>query len=471
MRRFLGLIALLAWSVAGSTGLADSPQAELASRAWAITETILARHIDPPTRQEMLMAGFKAVDGQMGHRIVNRRLALRVSNLANAEQLAELLADPVAKYPTTFEKSVDEVFTEGLLSVVPGRVFLLSAKERKVTESFEANLYVGIQVALGLDEKTKKPEFNQIFPGGPADLAGIQPNDLIEEIEGVATEGVPLRQIIDRLRGEEGTNVVLKVSRPAKGEVFDRTLTRNRMPRSTIEGLAKLEHKKWKVRINDSAIGYLKIKEISGSTPRELRSFAQQLEAEGAKALVLDLRETQTAGFHSTVLLADALLDGGVIGRVASPEGERILKAEPDALFRDWPMVVLTKSVSIGEVAWLADALGANRKATILGANLVNDDPVVREMVAIDGGPWSLQMPTGRLEQADGKPLAMTEHTNRGSNENFADYNQRLRRSVIAQPKPADPEKLDSQNDLAKARSILENALKSAGISPVDPPE
>ena len=279
-------------------------------------------------------------------------------------------------------------------------------KERKVQESFAANLYVGIQIHLGVDEKSKRPVFLKILEGGPADNAGARAGDLIEEVDGESTAEKPLSWVVDRLRGAEGTDVLVRFRRPETGEVFTKPMTRGTLPRATVQGLTPLPGKRWAVRLDGPApIGYLKLAEVSGSTPQELRGFAAQLESEGCKALVLDLRETSPAHFHETVLLADALLDGGVIGRVRSSDSEKIYRAEPDALFRDWPMVVLVAGNANPEVAWLCAALLDNHRATIVGEPALRREAAFHETIGLPGGEWSIQMTTGRLERGDGRPI------------------------------------------------------------------
>ena len=84
-------------------------------------------------------------------------------------------------------------------------------KERKVQEQNAGNRYVGIHIALSMDEAEKRPSIAQVIEGGPADRAGVKSNDLIEQIEGVDTKEMPLREAVDRLRGDEGTSVTIKV--------------------------------------------------------------------------------------------------------------------------------------------------------------------------------------------------------------------------------------------------------------------
>ena len=496
------LVLTLAWTIAGATALADSPPAAteaadpagVAARAWAIADAVLARHVEPPARQQMFLAGIRAL-AKAGHHPTPANLARRASDLSTPGQLAALLAEiqaspKVEVARTDLEKgprkglpidwTPEDAFFDGLLSVVPGRATLMSEKERKVQESFGANLYVGIQVALGRDDKANKPVFHEVLEGGPAENAGAKADDLIEEVDGVSAEGMPLAKVVDRLRGEEGTDVLVKFRRPSTGEVFTKSMTRGRLPRSTVEGIGQPPGKGRKVRLDGpSPIGYLRIKEISGSTPSELRSFAEQLESEGAKALVLDLRGVSDARFHPTVLLADLLLDGGVIGRVESADGERTIRAEPDALFRGWPMVVLIGAGNWNpEVVWLCEALRDNRRATVLGHPAVARDPLVLEMVTLPGGEWTVQMATGRLGRGDGRPLEMLDPKDRGKavfsrdeeipkeEPKIGPYPTLPSAPDAAGPRatvPPSPPKAPEPDPMARAREILEGALKSAG--------
>ena len=150
-----------------------------------------------------------------------------MSIVTTPEQFATLLEDvwPASSDKTVTARKLEEALLTGLLSSVSGNPQLLPEKERKVQEQSEGNRYVGIHIALGIDETEKRPVISEVIEGGPADRAGVKQNDLIEQIEGVDTKGMELREAVDRLRGDEGTDVTIKVRQPGAKTARQYTIT------------------------------------------------------------------------------------------------------------------------------------------------------------------------------------------------------------------------------------------------------
>ncbi len=442
-------IGLVTFSLAACAGVAgaDGPQSprttsptapvpapamppDLARSVQAITDTVLENHIDPPARQQMILSGIKAL-----HRAARLPeplgLGRRVSAVTTPEQLAALLQEVWPKTITKAieGKSLEESLLEGLVAAVPGGAELMSAKESKVAESMAGNRYVGIHITLAMDDKAKRPAMSSVFKGGPADRAGIKDGALIEEVDGADTKGMKLRDVVDRLRGDEGTDVVVKVRQPKETTSRTIKITRGQLPHATIVGIHEHEAGDSKLQLEGlDPIGYLKITEITASTPHELRKLARRMESEGIRALVLDLRGHESGGHavHPAVLLADSLLERGMIGRVRTARGVTTYQADPDALFRGWPIAVLVDQNTTGTAEWLAAALQDNRRAVVVGIPTSGahrrrgvppgefrlasalpqvEETGVRSMVPVGDGRWSITMATGYLERGDGRPL------------------------------------------------------------------
>jgi carboxyl-terminal processing protease len=396
--------------------------AELARQIMEITDAVLEHHVDPPTRQQMILDGVKALYRKAGLP-VPQGLSRRISELANSDRIATLLADVYSKIATGTvpAQALDESLTEGLLQSVSGDARLVSAKDRKVEEQFAGNRYVGLHIALGMDEKEKRPKLVEVLEGGPADRAGIKAGDLIEQIDRVDTKGMPLREAVDRLRGDEGTKVTVKVRQPNAQDLRTYAIARGQLPRATVRGLRKQSSGGWDFRLDGpDPIGYMQITDITASTPHELRKLASQLESDGARTLVLDLRGLSTGNLHSTIVVADTLLDHGCIGRVQTAKEETKYEAEPGALFQDWPLAVLIDQSTVGIAEWLAAALQDNHRAVLVGmpssSALGTPGQGVQSAVSIGDGAWSIILTTGRLERGDGRPLTVEAIRSRALN-------------------------------------------------------
>lgn len=417
--RPLALVLLLA--VSSPTAASDppaSPPPDLAARIRELSDAVLEHHVAPPTRQQMVLAGIRSVCDAAGVP-APAGLAKRASERTTADQLAALVEETwpraAPKAPPPGEAIVRalsgpayaDVFFEGMLRDVPG-ASLVSAKEARVAEQFEGNLYVGIHIALGSNQAERRPQVKEVFEGGPADRAGVANGDLIERIDGKDTLDMELREAVDRLRGEEGTEVELRVrSEKAKSsEARTYRVTRGRLPRPTISGVRKRASGGWDVRLDGpDPIGYLRVESIGGSTPHELRQWARQLESEGLRGLVLDLRRTSQAALHPTVLLADELLDGGPIGRVRTTAGQVVkYEASPDALLPGWPLAVLVDAGTRGAAEWLAAALQDRRRAVVVGRPTPGVGGV-RTPVPLGDGDRVVMLTTRSLERADGRPI------------------------------------------------------------------
>jgi carboxyl-terminal processing protease len=381
--------------------------ARLGEWVRAVTDAVLSHHVDPPARQQMILDGLKAVYKAAGRPVPNG-LAQKVSAVADPSQIDSLLAEALAPVGDHVPKAdPGPAMIEGLLSCVPGGAELIPERQQRVNEQIQGNLYVGIHVALSMDDKAKRPTFPEIFPGGPADRAGVRKGDVLETVDGTTVEGEPLVRVIDRLRGAEGTDVTIGVRTPPSSAVRTLTLRRGRLPRTSVGAVRKKGDGGWDVCLKadgEGPVGYLKVNDITGSTPQEVRAMAQRMEEQGAEALILDLRSVPPASLHATVLLADALLDGGIIGRVRWTDRVETFRAEPDALFRNRPIAVLIDGTTGPEAAWLAAALQDNRRALLVGQPAY-PAAGVQTAIPVLGGAYALRLTTGLLERGDGRPI------------------------------------------------------------------
>ncbi|HQU43200.1 MAG TPA: S41 family peptidase, partial [Pirellulales bacterium] len=345
--------------------LVEGDLSEFARRVFQITDLVLDKHIEPPTRQEMLLCGLTAVH----HNAVPDGLSRDVSQVASEDDFVQCLvrhwpdatqdADGVQRRPR---------FLFGLSCAVPGGLDFQSAKEAAVARQLAANQYVGIGIMLGRGNNANDYSIGGTFPRGPAAKAGIEEGELLVEVDGVKTKGLSMQDLIDRLRGPEGTTLTVGIARNADSAPRSVKLTRNVVPRQTVVGHYELAPEKWEcIIVGQIPVAYLSVREINGSTVSELREYEAELASKNVSFLVLDLRRTQCSELRHALIFADALLDGGPVGIIRYRGARMSVPLDRDWLFRGWPMAVLVDDHTAGLTEWLAGLLQRHRGAVVVG--------------------------------------------------------------------------------------------------------
>ena len=372
-------------------------------RLLNLIDLVLEKHIAPPTRQEMLLCASRILL-QEAKLEATAELSRRASSVSSRTECAEfvgsILQQAVAAGLST--DTVQRALDLGVLRVVPGEMALLPAKELKVQQQLQANQYVGIGIALmQLDGAFTM----NLVPKGPADKAGAKTGDQIESVDGKPTKGLQITDVIDLLRGQEGTEVMLVLKRG--NQTLPLKIMRGVVPRETVHRRNRTdEHSPGDYQPDSSLpIAYVRIAEIGGSTVHELRQIEQKLRAAGMKALILDLQNVNSSDTHYAAMLADGLLAGGMIGRIREGPQVKEVSADRDCLFQDWPLAVLVSEYTAGTAEWVAAALQDNRRATVVGSP-TSGEAYVRAPFPIPGTDETLIVPTGTLERPSGKSLA-----------------------------------------------------------------
>jgi hypothetical protein len=374
-----GVACLVGMGPAPAVGRAAPPALDpeaLAGRAWDIADLILEKQVDPPTRQEMFLGGLRGLlratdqDRPPG-------LSVRASAVTGPAQLADLLRDLWPKGEAVNKvkpEQLEKGFFDGMLAAVPGPPEWLPPAIARVTEQVAGNRYVGIgiQIRKGTDEPF--PQLVDVFRRGTARKGGARQGDLVVEVNGKSTRDVPLTQVVDWLRGEEGSSLTIVVRQPKSDDARTLHLTREKVPFDTLHGFRRLVEERWDYRIAaDQPVAYAHVASFNSATLHELRQLERTLRAEGVRALVLDLRGGggMETGLDAAALVADALLDGGVMWRLRDVHAAREVRADPECLFRGWPMAVLVgdRLLGVGPSA-VAAALQDNGRAVLVGGRL-----------------------------------------------------------------------------------------------------
>jgi carboxyl-terminal processing protease len=376
--------------------------ATVARHVWVLTEEVLKQHVEPPARQQMVLSGARALLKSAGVP-APADLGHRVSGLTTEEQYTAFVRDIWGQSDRGKARAArrEEAFLAGLLASVPGRPHLVPAEELRVMEQLEGNRYVGTGIQIGVHKETQLTQILLAFPGGPARRAGARTGDLILEVDGVpATGGVG--SVVRQIRGPEGTDVTLLVRQPDSTERRKLPMIRGVVPFETVVGHRRVSEESWKYRVEDDLpVAYIRLVSLRASTLHELRRLEPQLQKDGCRALVLDLRSCVGDQLPSAAMVADGLLESGVLWRVRDGHNHvREYKADRDCLFRGLPMLVLTNDLmrSLG-ADLLAAALQDNGRAKVVGGRTLPRVAYLTSLVTLPDGLGTLSLPTARIER------------------------------------------------------------------------
>jgi carboxyl-terminal processing protease len=233
----------------------------------------------------------------------------------------------------------------------------LTPKEVSDFEEKERGSYSGIGASL---QKTKDGlVITSVFEGSPAKAAGLAPGDVIQAVDGKSTKDAAIETSISRIKGKEGTTVLLTVQ-PKDTKQQPKEL---KVVRKTIE----IPETSQRI-INDKGtkVGYIQLYEFGGLAGRDVRKNVEELSRKGAQWFILDLR------YNGGGLLTQAVDVTGVFqtGLVTSTAGlhsprEELTAAGPVAT--DKPMVVLVNGFSASASEIVTGALKDHDRATIIG--------------------------------------------------------------------------------------------------------
>lgn len=141
----------------------------------------------------------------------------------------------------------------------------------------------------------------EAIPGGPSEKVGIQPGDKYVFIgdEKVAGVGIKNSGVRDRLLGDKGTKVAIKMKRNGSSELLDFTIERDKIPIYSVDA---------SYMVNET-IGYIKVNKFAATTVMEVHKALLDLKSQGMKNLILDLQGNGGGYLSAAIGLADEFLD------------------------------------------------------------------------------------------------------------------------------------------------------------------
>jgi carboxyl-terminal processing protease len=252
--------------------------------------------------------------------------------------------------------------------------FLDPASAVEMEEAQKAE-YVGIGVEV--DSRCGVPVVASTMSGSPAEAAGLQPGDVIAEVDDVSTRRLDIRGLRDLILGKEGDDLTLTIERPNEPDPLIVEVTRQ-----TIERHPVTWH--W---LPDHTV-HLRVTDFEPGVNQKVRSALQAIRDQGAQRLILDLRGNPGGLVPEVIGVASEFLDEG---STIFQEKERDQEARPiktvgrTGTWQDLALVVLIDDDSASGAEVLAAALRDNGRAQLVGETTFGTGTVLTTFPQDDG--------------------------------------------------------------------------------------
>ncbi|WP_461527226.1 S41 family peptidase [Prosthecobacter sp.] len=204
---------------------------------------------------------------------------------------------------------------------------------------------------------------------GPASAAGMLSGDQLVRINEVLTDSVGIAEAMQLLKGKAGEEVRLTVRRPGTKQFLEFKVKHETLAETSVHDPMLLSPK----MAGDYKIGYARISQYNQPTPRELSKALDELEKQGMKAFVLDLRNNPGGLVDSAVAVCGEFLPEGTVvvtteGRVASQNPPPFRTPSRNGKEpRKYPIAVLINQGSASASEITAGALQDLKRAIIVG--------------------------------------------------------------------------------------------------------
>ena len=270
--------------------------------------------------------------------------------------------------------------------------YYLTAKEKSSYDEQMQNAYVGIGVTITAQEELGGMRIEAVTADGPAEEAGLLTGDIITEVEGEKTLDLGMTGTRTKVRGEEGTFVALTILRGE--ESFPVSVERRSIqtPVATYEML-------------DGQIGYIKIANFDTRCAEETNAAMDELIAQGAKALIFDVRNNGGGYKNELVKVLDKILPEGILFQSEDYQGSKqIDRSDADCI--DLPMAVLVNQDSYSAAEFFAAAIQEYDWGTVVGTKTVGKGNFQTAFTLSDGSMLNLSI--GKYYTPQGRSLTDT---------------------------------------------------------------
>lgn len=294
--------------------------------------------------------------------LIGRNRAIDTAGIEADDKLSRALQLIKEQYVDTVneDRLMDMALTSLFKSLDPHSEYIPASDLQSVNEDLEGSFSgVGISFQIVADTVT----VIDAIVGGPAEKLGIMAGDRIISADGepLAGPAVTNEDVFRLLRGKKGTVVDLEIKRQNSPNSTHFSVTRADIPVNTVDAAYLLE---------DRMTGYIKLSKFTPSSYTEFMDAMLRLQAEGAKSLILDLRDNPGGYMDQAILIANQFLPANrkiVFTKARTADNRMSAVSDGTGILTRMPVAVLINEYSASASEIIAGAIQDNDRGPVVG--------------------------------------------------------------------------------------------------------
>ena len=281
----------------------------------------------------------------------------------------------------------EEGYYDGIMKGLddPYSVYYTKEEYDRLQED-DSGSFEGIGATVSKDMSTGVISVVKPLEGSPAEAAGLEAGDVIIKVDDLElTNDMELDFVVGHIRGEKGTNVDIQVYREGEEDYLTFTITRD-----------KIETKTVAYEMLEGDIGYIQVEQFIENTPELFKEAVDSLQKDGAKGIVIDLRDNPGGFVNSVIEMSDYLIDDDEVAEGGSTKGLLLqTKDKNDAVMDEYkcedghsvdiPMAVLVNGNSASASEIMAGCLKDYNKAELIGTTTYGKG-IVQSVIPLSDG-------------------------------------------------------------------------------------
>jgi carboxyl-terminal processing protease len=241
--------------------------------------------------------------------------------------------------------------------------------------NFTQGSYEGIGAEVGFNNDGQVVIVAPI-DGSPAQAAGVNAGDIILKVDGIDLMGLSISDVVSKVVGPAETHVTITLQDPGTGAIRDVTITRAKI---TVQNIT------W-VMLPGTTIADIRIAAFSQGVTKDLRKALQEIQAQGAISIILDLRNDPGGLLDEAVGVTSQFLGSGNVLLDKNAQGrEQGVPVQSGGSALSIPMVVLVNQGTGSAAEIVAGALQDAHRATLIGQTTFGTGTVLNGFPLSDG--------------------------------------------------------------------------------------